>query len=68
MPRTSPRSSERLAPNAHGVVGMSLGGLTTLALVGHAPDLVRAAVLVDVTPGVNQEKAKMIARLPRTGR
>jgi pimeloyl-ACP methyl ester carboxylesterase len=51
---------QRLAPNARGVVGMSLGGLTTLALVGHAPDLVRAAVLVDVTPGVNSEKAKMI--------
>ena len=50
----------RLAPNARGVVGMSLGGLTTLALAAHAPELVRAVVLVDVTPGVNQEKAKMI--------
>jgi pimeloyl-ACP methyl ester carboxylesterase len=49
-----------LAPNARGVVGMSLGGLTTLALAGQAPDLVRAAVLVDVTPGVNREKASMI--------
>jgi pimeloyl-ACP methyl ester carboxylesterase len=49
-----------LAPNARGVVGMSLGGLTTLALVAHAPELVRAAVLVDVTPGVNREKSKMI--------
>ncbi len=50
----------RLAPNARGVVGMSLGGLTTLALAAHAPELVKAVVLVDVTPGVNQEKAKMI--------
>jgi pimeloyl-ACP methyl ester carboxylesterase len=49
-----------LAPNARGVVGMSLGGLTTLALSAQAPDLVKAAVLVDVTPGVNREKSKMI--------
>lgn len=49
-----------LAPTAKAVVGMSLGGLTTLALVDHAPDLVRAAVLVDITPGVNPEKSKAI--------
>jgi pimeloyl-ACP methyl ester carboxylesterase len=49
-----------LAPNARGVVGMSLGGVTTLALVARSPELVRAAVLVDVTPGVNREKSKMI--------
>ncbi len=49
-----------LAPSARGVVGMSLGGLTTLALVDQFPELVRAAVLVDVTPGVNQEKARAI--------
>src|SRR5262249_37080494 len=42
------------APNARGVVGMSLGGITTLALVDHAPKLVRSIVLVDVTPGVHE--------------
>ncbi|HZN14026.1 MAG TPA: alpha/beta hydrolase [Acidimicrobiales bacterium] len=49
-----------LAPDAAGVVGMSLGGVTTLALAHVAPDLVRAVVLVDVTPGVNREKAAPI--------
>lgn len=49
-----------LAPNARGVIGMSLGGITTLALADQDPDLVRAIVLVDVTPGVNPEKSKQI--------
>jgi pimeloyl-ACP methyl ester carboxylesterase len=49
-----------LAPNARAVVGMSMGGLTTLALAQRHPELVRRAVLVDVTPGVNAEKAKAI--------
>lgn len=51
----------QLAPNARAVVGMSLGGLTSLALWHHAPELVRALVLVDVTPGVNEEKARAIS-------
>lgn len=46
-----------LAPDAEVVVGMSLGGLTALALASEAPDLVRRLVLVDVTPGVDREKA-----------
>src|SRR5439155_15292239 len=45
-----------LAPNATLVVGMSLGGLTALALADRASDAVRQLVLVDVTPGVNHEK------------
>ena len=49
-----------LAPSARGVIGMSLGGLTTIALADAAPQLVRAIVLVDVTPGVNAEKGKVI--------
>lgn len=49
-----------LAPNAEVVVGMSLGGMTTIALAGLAPELVRRVVLVDVTPGVNSEKAGAI--------
>jgi pimeloyl-ACP methyl ester carboxylesterase len=49
-----------LAPDAKAVIGMSLGGLTTLALARDAPELVRAIVLVDITPGVTAEKAKAI--------
>ncbi|MGX7679126.1 alpha/beta fold hydrolase [Jatrophihabitans sp. DSM 45814] len=41
-----------LAPNAAAVIGMSLGGLTTIRLASTRPDLVRRAVIVDVTPGV----------------
>jgi pimeloyl-ACP methyl ester carboxylesterase len=41
---------EALAPEAAGVVGMSLGGLVTLALSTVAPPLVRRVVLVDVLP------------------
>jgi pimeloyl-ACP methyl ester carboxylesterase len=50
-----------LAPGAAGVVGMSLGGLSSIALAATAPELVRALVLVDVTPGVNPEKSAPIA-------
>jgi len=44
---------EQLAPRAFGVVGMSLGGVTTIRLAATRPDLVRRAVIVDVTPQVN---------------
>ena len=50
----------RLAPQAAGVVGMSLGGLTAIVLARLAPELVRRLVLVDVTPGVNSEKSSQI--------
>jgi pimeloyl-ACP methyl ester carboxylesterase len=50
------------APSARLVVGMSLGGLTAIALAARAPDLVRALVLVDVTPGVDREKASSIVQ------
>jgi pimeloyl-ACP methyl ester carboxylesterase len=50
-----------LAPNAQAVIGMSLGGLTTIALTRVAPELVRKVVLVDVTPGVNRGKSKQIS-------
>ena len=49
-----------LAPEATAVVGMSLGGITTLALSAVAPELVRSVVLVDITPGVTREKASVI--------
>ena len=39
-----------LAPSAEAVVGMSLGGLTTIALTNVAPELVRKVILVDVLP------------------
>lgn len=49
-----------LAPDAAAVVGMSLGGMTTLALADAAPELVRRVVLVDITPGVDEKKAGAI--------
>jgi pimeloyl-ACP methyl ester carboxylesterase len=49
-----------LAPDAAGVVGMSLGGLSSIALAATAPELVRKLALVDVTPGVNAEKSAPI--------
>lgn len=42
-----------IAPDARVVVGMSLGGATTLHLAGSYPERVRKAVIVDVTPQVN---------------
>lgn len=50
-----------LAPEAAGVVGMSLGGLTTLALTTVAPQLVRRVVLVDVLPTLDPRGAAAIA-------
>ncbi|MHB1139810.1 MAG: alpha/beta fold hydrolase, partial [Microthrixaceae bacterium] len=48
---------DRYAPDARVVVGMSLGGLTATALAAKYPWLVRRLVIVDVTPGVNRDKA-----------
>lgn len=42
-----------LAPEAKVVVGMSLGGASTLRFAAIRPDLVRKAVIVDVTPQVS---------------
>ena len=50
-----------LAPEARMVVGMSLGGLTAIALGARRPELVRKLALVDVTPGVDRDKAAPIA-------
>ncbi len=50
----------KLAPDASAIVGMSLGGLTTIALSSVAPELVRKMVLVDITPGVTSAKAAAI--------
>ncbi|HZB39331.1 MAG TPA: alpha/beta hydrolase [Ilumatobacter sp.] len=45
---------ERLAPAARAVAGMSLGGATTIRLAATRPDIVRHAVVIDVTPSVNK--------------
>jgi pimeloyl-ACP methyl ester carboxylesterase len=50
-----------LAPAARAVIGMSLGGLTAIALAAEAPDLVRKLVLVDVLPGLKAQRAQHIA-------
>jgi pimeloyl-ACP methyl ester carboxylesterase len=49
-----------VAPNARAVIGMSLGGVTAIALAALAPELVRSLVLVDITPGVDEHKASAI--------
>jgi pimeloyl-ACP methyl ester carboxylesterase len=49
-----------LAPRARGVVGMSLGGLTSVVLAARHPELVRRLLVVDITPGTNRDKAKAI--------
>ncbi len=51
---------DRYAPRAKLVVGMSMGGMTVIALGARHPHLVRALMVVDVTPGVTREKAKAI--------
>jgi esterase len=49
----------QLGARAAAVVGMSLGGLTTIALASARPDLVRRAVLIDVTPGSGAAARRM---------
>ena len=50
-----------LAPNAHGVIGMSYGGLITIALCEVARELVRKVVLIDVLPGLDPQHARHIS-------
>jgi pimeloyl-ACP methyl ester carboxylesterase len=51
----------RLAPEARMVVGMSLGGATSIALAHAHPELVPRLALIDITPGVNRDKSSDIA-------
>jgi pimeloyl-ACP methyl ester carboxylesterase len=50
---------EQAAPHAAAVVGMSLGGVTAIRLAAGWPALVRKAVVVDVTPQVQQATRRM---------
>ena len=60
-PTTWPSSSTALAPSARLVVGMSLGGLTSIALAAPTRRWCRRLALVDITPGVDREKSSDIA-------
>jgi pimeloyl-ACP methyl ester carboxylesterase len=55
---------DQAAASAAGVVGMSLGGVTTIRLAAARPDLVRRAVIVDVTPQV-QDPTRSMSRAER---
>ena len=50
---------DQAAPDVAGVVGMSLGGLTAIRLAATRSDLVRRAVVVDVTPSVQAAQLGM---------
>jgi pimeloyl-ACP methyl ester carboxylesterase len=50
---------ESVAPAARCVIGMSLGGATTIRLAAHYPDLCRRAVFVDVTPQINDPSRQL---------
>ncbi|HEY2811938.1 MAG TPA: alpha/beta hydrolase [Acidimicrobiales bacterium] len=50
---------EQIAPSARAVIGMSLGGATTIRLAATRPDLCRQAVLVDVTPQINDPSREL---------
>jgi pimeloyl-ACP methyl ester carboxylesterase len=54
------RAIERLTNVALPLVGMSLGGLCSILVAAERPDLVRSLVLIDITPGVNADKARHI--------
>lgn len=51
---------ELLLDGPHALVGMSLGGLTAILVANARPDLVSSLVLIDITPGVNAQKAHHI--------
>lgn len=54
------RALEQLIIPPRPLVGMSLGGLTALLVAHDRPDLVSSLVLIDITPGVNADKARHI--------
>jgi pimeloyl-ACP methyl ester carboxylesterase len=50
---------EAVAPAAHCVIGMSLGGATTIRLAAERPDLCRRAAFIDVTPQINDSSRRL---------
>lgn len=54
------RAIRRLADPPVHLVGMSLGGAIAIQLADAHPDLVRSLLLVDITPGVDEQKAAAI--------
>jgi pimeloyl-ACP methyl ester carboxylesterase len=54
------RAIEQLILEPLPLVGMSLGGLCSILVASERPDLVSHLVLIDVTPGVNSDKARHI--------
>lgn len=50
-----------LAPTPVVLVGMSLGGATSIAVAAQHPNLVSKLALIDVTPSVSREKSANIA-------
>ena len=63
------RAIEQLVIGPIPLVGMSLGGLTSILVAHDRADLVRNLLLVDITPGVNHDKARHITDFvngPRT--
>jgi esterase len=49
------------APNAKVIVGMSLGGTTTIRFASKYPDLTRRAVVIDTTPADRRSRAPLSA-------
>ena len=54
------RALEQLLDGPRPLVGMSLGGLTAMLVARARPDLVSSLTLIDITPGVNSDKARHI--------
>jgi pimeloyl-ACP methyl ester carboxylesterase len=54
------RAMEQLLSGPRPLVGMSLGGLTSILIAHERPDLVSSLVLIDITPGDHSEKARHI--------
>lgn len=54
------RALEQLVDRPQALVGMSLGGLCAIVLADERPDLVRRLVLIDVTPAVDDRRARHI--------
>lgn len=54
------RALEQLVSKPLPLVGMSLGGLCSILVAAEWPHLVKSLTLVDITPGVNADKARHI--------